>query len=102
MERIELPDVLSPSSPRQGIHPLALIIGVLGLLLLIVLVAASSYQREKLRYMATKLLRKKRGSFDPSKQSTFILSLPFVPPHFFLSQMMMLLPRMLRLVFPPL
>ncbi|TMW55457.1 hypothetical protein Poli38472_010339 [Pythium oligandrum] len=43
----------------QELHPLAVIIGVVGLLLMIVVVAASSYQREKLQYMARKLLRQK-------------------------------------------
>ncbi|DAZ95065.1 TPA: hypothetical protein N0F65_002799 [Lagenidium giganteum] len=52
----------------NGIHPLAIIVGVIGLLALIIVVAASSYQRERLQHMARKLLRKKRNSFAVDKQ----------------------------------
>lgn len=48
-------------APR--LHPLAVGIGIIGVLLLIMVVAASSYQRDKLQHMARKMLRSKRASF---------------------------------------
>lgn len=54
-----------------GLHPLALVLGIVGLLFFIVVVAASSYQREKMQHLARKMLRKKRPSFSESnKQRT--------------------------------
>ncbi|KAF0695494.1 Aste57867_13687 [Aphanomyces stellatus] len=44
----------------QTIHPLAIGVGVVGLLILIILVSASSHQRERLQYMAKKAFRSKR------------------------------------------
>jgi hypothetical protein len=52
----------------DGLHPLAVILGIVGLLVMIVVVAASSYQREKLQYMARKLLRKKVMAVSDAKQ----------------------------------
>ncbi|GMF19624.1 unnamed protein product [Phytophthora fragariaefolia] len=51
-----------PGSGRMQVHPLALAMGVLGLFCLLLLVATSSYQKQKLQVMARKLLRKKRKS----------------------------------------
>ncbi|KAF1314178.1 Ankyrin repeat-containing domain, partial [Globisporangium splendens] len=59
-------DRLTP--PDDGLHPLAVILGVVGILVMIVVVAASSYQREKLQHMARKMLRKKRLSVSDDKQ----------------------------------
>lgn len=61
-------DRLAPQD--EGLHPLAVILGVVGILALIVIVAASSYQREKLQHMARKMLRKKRLSVSDDKQRT--------------------------------
>lgn len=52
----------------SGLHPLAVVLGVVGFLVLVVVVAASSYQRERLQHMARKLLRKKRLSVSTDKQ----------------------------------
>jgi Tfp pilus assembly protein PilV len=55
-----------------GLHPLAVVLGVVGILIMIILVSASSYQRERLQYMARKMLRKKRPSFSENqKQGRF-------------------------------
>lgn len=53
---------------RMSVHPLALALGVVGLFILMFLVAASSYQKQRLQVMARKMLRKKRKSF--SEEST--------------------------------
>lgn len=56
------------SAEEGGLHPLALGLGVVGILVLIVVVAASSYQRERLQHMARKMLRSKRHSVGADKQ----------------------------------
>lgn len=68
------------TSEEGGLHPLAVVLGVIGILVMIVVVAASSYQREKLQHMARKMLRKKRMSVSDDKQSAFLscLRLPRV------------------------
>lgn len=52
---------VATEAPR--LHPLALGIAIVGVLLLVLVVAASSYQRDKLQHMARKMLRSKRASF---------------------------------------
>ncbi|KAG9412842.1 Ankyrin repeat [Aphanomyces cochlioides] len=44
----------------QSIHPLAIGVGILGLIILVLVVTASSHQRERLQYMAKKAFRSKR------------------------------------------
>ncbi|TYZ62796.1 hypothetical protein PybrP1_003603 [[Pythium] brassicae (nom. inval.)] len=51
-----------------GLHPLAVALGIVGFLVLVVVIVASSYQRERLQHMARKLLRKKRLSVSADKQ----------------------------------
>lgn len=51
---------VSPASEAPRLHPLAVAIGVLGVLAMVVLVAASSYQRDRLRLMARQMLRPKK------------------------------------------
>ena len=48
------------NSSLASIHPLAIAVGVFGLILLAILAFVSSQQREKLQYMARKAFRKKR------------------------------------------
>ncbi len=51
---------------KASIHPLAIAVGVLGLLILLIIVTASSHQREKLQYLAKKAFRKKRSELNPN------------------------------------
>ena len=54
----------------NGLHPLALGLGFVLLLALVLVVLLSSYRRDRLQYMAWRLLRKKRAtSADKAKQS---------------------------------
>lgn len=55
------------------IHPLAVAVGVLMLLLLVIVVTTTSYQRERLQYMARRLIRKRITSGKPMKQGKDIL-----------------------------
>ncbi|RLN95850.1 hypothetical protein BBJ28_00021141 [Nothophytophthora sp. Chile5] len=57
-------DVGVQSRGRVTLHPLAVALGVVGVLCLIFLVAASAYRKDQLQHMARKLLRKKRKSFS--------------------------------------
>lgn len=44
---------------EEGLHPVAILAGILILLVVILLITTSAFQRERLHYMASHLIRKK-------------------------------------------